>query len=137
MGIRVIAMPESVLEKSLRRMQGTFYRIEPNGAGACLLLPSVFLPATSSSGGGETKPKSTKDKGTELHNSVTIVNQPRTPNQKKAPIVRKSVSAQAHFKSEVLLRNNCPHLGQGNPPDCQIGICLGEIIPQHAGHSLS
>jgi hypothetical protein len=104
------------------------------------MLLSVLLLGASSSGGGETKPKSayvTKDKRTELSNSATIAIELRTPNKKQAPIVRKSVSTQAHFKREALLRNNCPHLGQGKPPDSQIGICLGEIMPQQAGHSLS
>ena len=104
------------------------------------LVSSVLLLGASSSGDGETKQKSayvTKDKRTELSNSATIAIELRTPNEKQAPIVRKSVSTQAHFQREALLRNNCPHLGHGNPPDSQIGICLGEIIPQQAGHSLS
>jgi hypothetical protein len=75
-----------------------------------LLLPSSLrFVGTSSSVVGETKPKSayvTKDKGKELINNATIAIELRTPNKKPVPITRKSVSTQAHFNDEVLLRNN-------------------------------
>jgi hypothetical protein len=75
-----------------------------------LLLPSSLrFAGTSSSGDGETKPKSayvTKDKGKELINNATIAIELRTPNKKPVPITRKSVSTQAHFSDEMVLLNN-------------------------------
>lgn len=73
-----------------------------------LLLSSLLFAGTSSNGAGETKLNSAyvaKDKGTELINIAIIAIELRTPKKKQALIVRKSVSTQAHFNDEVLVRN--------------------------------
>jgi hypothetical protein len=74
------------------------------------LLPSrLRFVGTSSSGGGETKPRTayiTNEKGTALSSNAAIAIELRIPNKKPVLIMRKSVRTQAHFNAEVLDRND-------------------------------